>query len=304
MPNPVDVAIAPLASRQHGVFTRQQALALGATSSMVQRRLAAGRWAVDAHGVYGLLGGVHTWHRRLMVAHLDLGARSLVSHRSAAALHTFPGARPGPPELTVPRGGTRSNRWRVHESDVHGGDRARVQGLPVTTVVRTVVDVATLCDGPSVSRLVGDLLADKRVQLGPLTACALARRRRGRSGSGHLVDVLESLGPGYVPPASELEALLFAVLAAGGLPEPVRQHPLPSLTQAGRVDAAYPAVRLIIEADGRRWHTRVEDFERDRRRDIEAGLLGWTVLRFVWADLVERPAWVCDVVRHHLRRAA
>lgn len=65
-----------------------------------------------------------------------------------------------------------------------------------------------------------------------------------------------------------------------------------------------PWARLILEADGRRWHTRLEDFDRDRQRDIEASLLGWTVLRFVWADLIERPAWVCDVVRQHLLRAA
>jgi len=271
---------------------------------MIQRRLAAGRWTVEANGVYGLPGAVHTWHRRLMVAHLDLGARSLVSHRSAAVLHSFPGARQGPPELTVPRGGTRSRRWRVHESEIRDADRTRGQGLPVTTVVRTVLDLAAVVDKASTSLLVNDLLADGRVQLGPLTTRALAHRSRGRSGSGHLADVLESLGPGHVPPASELEALLFAVLEAGSLPPPVRQHPLPSLTQAGRVDAAYPWARLILEADGRRWHTRADDFERDRTRDIEAGLLGWIVLRFVWSDLIERPEWVCAVVRHHLHRVA
>lgn len=304
MPSPVDVAIALLASSQHGVFTRQQAIALGASRAMIQRRRATGRWTVEAAGVYGLPGAVHTWHRRLMVAHLDLGARSVVSHRSAAALLAFPGARQGPPELTVPRGGTRSRRWRVHESEVPDTDRTRAQGIPATTVVRTVVDLAAVFDQRALCRLVDGLLADGRVQLGPLTTRALARRSRGRPGSGHLADVLDALGPGHVPAASELEALLFAVLAAGGLPQPVRQHPLPSLTQLGRVDAAYPAARLILEVDGRRWHTKVDDFERDRKRDIEAGLLGWTVLRFVWADLIERPEWVCHVVRHHLRLAA
>lgn len=101
-----------------------------------------------------------------------------------------------------------------------------------------------------------------------------------------------------------MEALLFAVLRAGGLPDPVRQHPLPALTGRGRVDAAYPAAHLIVEADGRRWHTRVDDFARDRQRDIEAGLLGWRVVRLVWADLVDRPTWVQQVVAGYLQRAA
>lgn len=300
----LDAAVARLASRQHNVFTRTQAMGLGASSSLVDRRLTAGLWVAEANGVYGLPGAVHTWHRRLMVAHLDLGHASVVSHRAAAALLTLPAARRGAPELTVPRGSGRPARWRVHEIDVAPADRTRVEGIPVTTVVRTVLDLAPLLDRRSLQRLVEELLVQRRLQLDSFTARAAASRSRGRRGSGVLADLLGDLGPGYVPPASEMEARLFAVLAGGGLPCPVRQHPLPSLTGEGRVDAAYPAVRLLVEADGRRWHTRVADFERDRRRDIEAGLLGWRVVRFVWRDLLDEPSWVCQVVGTHLQRAA
>lgn len=296
--------MARLASRQHNVFTRAQALALGATPSMAQRRRASGAWIVEAHGVYGLPGAVQTWPRRLMIAHLDLGPHSVVSHRSAAAVNGFPKARPGPPELTVPPGMSRSPRWRVHDGTVPECDRKRLEGLPITNVTRTAIDLAAVIDEATLASVIDGLLAEGRLRLGPFAARALAHRRRGRRGSAALAAVLDSRGPGYVPPASELEALLFEVLRSGGLPDPVRQHALPSLHEPGRVDAAYPEVRLILEVDGRRWHTRAADFEADRRRDIDAGLLGWRVVRFVWHDLVRHPAWVCEVVATHLARAA
>ena len=299
----VDQAVAGLASRQHNLFTRPQVLALGASSSMVDRRTAAGVWVVEANGVYGHAGAVQTWQRRLMLAHLDLGPASVVSHRSAAALLGLPDARPGTPELTVPPGGGRSPRWRIHECDVPPRDRIMTQGIPVTTVTRTVLDLAVLYDRRRLQRLIEDLLLTNRLQLESFTARALGNRRPGRRGSAVLAGIVEDLGPGYVPPASELEALLFEVLRAGGLPPPVRQYPLPSISGHGRVDGSYPPARLLLEVDGRRWHARVADFERDRRRDIEAGLLGWKLVRFVWGDLVREPAWVCDVVGTHLQRA-
>lgn len=299
----VDRAVASLASRQHSLFSRAQALSVGSSSALVQRRRRAGAWIDEAPGVYGLPGAVHTWTRRVMVACLDLGPRSVASHRSAAVLHDFPHARPGPPEVTVPPRSGRSPRWRVHESVVGVADRVRVKGVPATSVTRTVLDQAGVLGPSDLASLVDSLLVDGRLRLSELTARALERRQPGRRGSAVLAEILEERGPGYVPPASELEALLLGALRTAGLPDPVRQHPLPSLGVRGRVDAAYPKSRLIIEADGRRWHTRVEDFERDRRRDIEAGMLGWRVVRFAWGDLVRSPAWVCEVVAAHLRAA-
>ena len=300
----VDRAVAALASRQHNLFTRAQVMDCGGSASLVKRRLAAGLWVGEAHGVYGQAGAVQTWERRLMLAHLDLGPASVVSHRAGAALLRLPDARRGPPELTVPDGASRGSRWRVHEGDVAAGDRVRVYGIPVTSVARTVIDMAALVDRRTLQRLIEELLVAGRLHLEPFTARALSNVRPGRRGSAMLAGILEDLGPGYVPPASELEALLFEVLAAGGLPPPVRQYPLPSISGHGRVDGSYPPARLLLEVDGRRWHTRAADFERDRRRDIEAGLLGWRLVRFVWGDLVREPAWVCHVVDSYLQQAA
>lgn len=113
-----------------------------------------------------------------------------------------------------------------------------------------------------------------------------------------LVAILDERGDGYVPPASELERALFAALTAEELPEPCRQFQLPGRGAIdGMVDAAYPDVRLIIEADGRRWHTRLADFRRDRQRDVEAARSGWQTLRFTYVDIVNDPTDLCQAIR-------
>ena len=120
-----------------------------------------------------------------------------------------------------------------------------------------------------------------------------------------LGQVLADRGPGYVPPESVLERRLLKVLADGGLPAPRRQHPLPwRLEATGRVDLAYPAARIIIEGDGRRWHTRMRDFDVDRARDNEALNHGWRPYRFTWVQITKSPGDVCHTLRRALAVAA
>jgi very-short-patch-repair endonuclease len=97
-----------------------------------------------------------------------------------------------------------------------------------------------------------------------------------------------------------LESGLLSALAGGGLPPPERQFPLPGRGALyGLVDAAYPDVRLILEADGRRWHTRIRDLRRDHLRDAETARAGWQTLRFLYEEITVYPhelaATVADV---------
>jgi very-short-patch-repair endonuclease len=90
---------------------------------------------------------------------------------------------------------------------------------------------------------------------------------------------------------------MLAALAAGGLPPPVRQMALPGAGAVeGLVDAAYAECRLILEADGRRWHTRVRDLSRDHARDAEAARAGWQTLRFLHETITRHPEEDCMVV--------
>ncbi|MEX2294019.1 MAG: hypothetical protein WD691_09560 [Acidimicrobiales bacterium] len=88
-----------------------------------------------------------------------------------------------------------------------------------------------------------------------------------------------------------------AVFTVPGVP-PIRwQAPFPG-RQAGRqrVDGLISAWSVVLEGDGRAWHTRVEDFERDRRRDSEAAAAGLQTLRFTWHQLVDEPDWTLRVL--------
>lgn len=104
-----------------------------------------------------------------------------------------------------------------------------------------------------------------------------------------------------MPPQSELERRLFDAITKAGLPEPIRQYPLPGNRPGAEfADAAYPAAKVLIEADGRRWHTRIGDLERDRVRDVEVSEAGWVVLRFTYEQITTAPEWVATRIANVL----
>ena len=115
--------------------------------------------------------------------------------------------------------------------------------------------------------------------------------------------VVERLDDGWTPPESELEALLAAVLGRiPGAPRIVRQATFPwRAAKDARVDFLLPDLQLIIEADGRRWHARYADFDRDRWRDNEAVAHGYRVLRFTWVHLHDLVDDVLDVTLRTIR---
>ncbi len=134
----------------------------------------------------------------------------------------------------------------------------------------------------------------------------LARFRRrcevalgGRTpGSETLRALLFDHGDGFVVAQSELERRLYRLLRAPAVPKVVSQAAFPwRPCSRERVDALIPSWRLIVEADGRRWHCRVQDFERDRRRDQVAVANGYRVLRFTWGQLTESPKDVLSLIR-------
>jgi very-short-patch-repair endonuclease len=103
--------------------------------------------------------------------------------------------------------------------------------------------------------------------------------------------VLDGRPPGTAATESELETRFVQLLRRAGLPEPVRQYEVyDGFALVGRIDFAYPDRRLAIELDGLGAHA--DRFQRDRTRQNGLVLMGWTVLRFTWADVVDRPEYV------------
>ncbi len=289
----VDTAIARLARTQHGAFNRRQAMAAGATLQMIARRLAAGAWLQLGPGVYALAGNDPTWHRQLKAAQLSIPG-AVVSGTAAAALHRLTGFRRGRPEITVPPTGSRRCALAVVRRSpfVEATTRDRIA---VTTLASTFVDLAARVSSKRLGRALDDLVVARRFEVAALAERYVAVAHHRPAGAATISELLERRTDGWVPTESELEDKLDEVLVEAGVPGIVRQFRPPWRTaERERVDVAVPTGRVIIEADGRRWHTRVEDFDRDHARNNLAVLMGWRPLRYGWFDLTRRRAEVVD----------
>jgi very-short-patch-repair endonuclease len=302
----VDHQLASLAVRQHAHLSDVQALDLGLTPRMRASRLRAGRLVRAAPGVLRMPGAPLTYQAVLMSAVLAAGTDAVVSHRSAAALWTFDGFRPGVVEVTVPRGHWHRPSGAVaHEStDLDRTSHRRVDGIPVTAPDRTILDIALRT---SDRRLVAAIDSARRRSLTSwdgLTATLLRHARRGRPGVARLRRVIA----GHVSQAevtdSIFESLVLSLLREHGLPDPVLHHRVlsPRGELIAEVDLAYPLRRIAIELDGL-VHLDRDVWERDRPRQNRLELLGWTVLRFSWRTLVERPEVIVAEVSAALRSA-
>lgn len=298
-----DVRATGLAASQCGVIGRPQAQACGLTPRMIDYRVSSGRWRRVHQGVYVVAGLPPSWLTAVWAAFLAAGDGAVISHETALLLHGLSDLLvPRQPVTVTARHGvhTRVEGAVVHQCrDLPGRQVVRHRsGLLVTTPARAIVDVAATVGARHLGVLVDEVLVGRIASLAQISCCLRDVARRGKPGIRSLAGVLDERGPGYVPPHSELERKLFAVLAEAGLPEPQRQVPLPGRGAIeGLVDAAYPDAQLVIEADGRRWHTRVRDLARDHERDAEAARVGWLTLRLLFEQIVGDPEGTCATVR-------
>jgi very-short-patch-repair endonuclease len=304
----IDEAVAALATSQAGAFSRRQALEVGATPKIVRARVRSGAWRADADGVYVVRGAPTTWHTRLFVAVLATSAGAVVSHGAAAVLHgmaTFSGR---PVVVTVPHAAARVERVSgVHQSRrLYPDHVTSIDGLPVTTAARTLVDLAATERRGRIEIALDRALSSRALTMD--TFCATiddlsGGRRRGLKAIKDLASA--RCGGSYIAPASVAESLLARALRLGGLPRPVLQFRHPGRGFEGRrVDAAYPNARILIEVDSRTWHGGWIDMERDRERDLAAAAVGYHTLRIAYRHLEERPDWVADQVREALAATA
>lgn len=258
-------------------------------------------------GVFALVGAPDTLDQRLWVALLDVGDRCLASHQSAARLRRL--------EAIVDIGAVVSSDRRqghsfdsatIHRpTDLIEADRTVLDGFPVTTIERTMVDLAAVVRRGRLTLALHGAIVSRATTPNRVGEVMLRVSKRGKPGMRQLAAVLDDLS-GKATTASELERRLDEVLARTGLRFD-HEYPLPAdPSMTGFVDRVHADSRLIIEADGRRWHGRLNDMAKDRARDRATAANGYQTVRFMWDDVVSDPD---DVVRTVLaivdhRRAA
>ena len=182
---------------------------------------------------------------------------------------------------------------------------ATIEYLPVTDLIRTVIDNAVHLKPHQVGRIVDRIVIDGRTTVSAIADRVATLARRGKPGMSTMHQVLSArIDEGFIG-ESDIEALALRLFAVWGLPRPILQMPLPWRSpRRGRVDFCYPHVRLIIEIDGRAWHTTLDAFEEDRMRDNHAQLAGWRVLRITRRMLIDRPDDVEEMIRRALSSSA
>jgi very-short-patch-repair endonuclease/predicted transcriptional regulator of viral defense system len=267
-----------LAKQQHGVIARAQLLDLGLHSQAITHRIASGRLHQVRRGVYAVGRPQLTQHGRWMAAVLSCGPRAVLSHGSAARLWEI-GSERGRIEVSVP---TRTPRRRdgilAHRRLALGANDVAIhQGIPVTTPVCTLVDLAPRVGRRQLERAIKE--ADARGVIDPETLRKALDDMRGRQGVGILRETLDRRT--FVLTDSELERRFLPIARGAGLPAPETQR----MVNGFRVDFYWPELGLIVETDGLRYHRTPAQQTADRIRDQAHAAAGLTPLRFTHAQV-------------------
>ena len=267
-----------MAERQHGVIARRQLTALGVGRGAVDYRVLRGRLRPIHHGVYGVGHGALSREARWMAAVLATGPGAVLSHQSAATLWGLRPTARARIDVTVPRVLRARPGIHPHRNVVAPDEVTSANGIPTTTVPRTLLDLAAVLPPQAVKRAVAEAevlrLAD------PLSLQDLVARHPRHRGLAEP----RSHDPGLT--RSELEVRFIAFLDDAVLPGPS----VNTRVESFEVDFAWHEQRLIAELDGYAFHATRIAFERDRARDRLLQARGWRVVRITWRQLHDHPA--------------
>jgi very-short-patch-repair endonuclease len=255
--------------------TRTQLLDAGLSARQIHGHVGKGRLIAVHRGVYRVGHAAPSVLATYMAAVLACGPGSLLAGRAAAHLYRLTKGSPPPPEVLSPTQrkvpGVRNTRCRRLDP----GDGTVFRRIPVTTVPRTIVDLAAVLPEHQLALAVHE--ASVRFDLTPHHVQAV-----GSVGAEKLRRVLH--GDVRVT-LSTLERRFLHLLREAGLPLPQTNRPA-----GGRlVDCRWPAHRLTVELDGYRYHRSRHAWEQDRRREREAYARGDSLRRYTYADVVEHP---------------
>ncbi|HET7446147.1 MAG TPA: type IV toxin-antitoxin system AbiEi family antitoxin domain-containing protein [Solirubrobacterales bacterium] len=295
-----DSALAALASRQHGVVSiRQLEGLLGYSQSAISRMAEMGQLHRLYTGVYAVGHTNLTLHGQCLAAVLACGPGALLSHYSAAWLwgltrHT----QPVPIHVTSPIPRRNRQPLRLHRArNLTAEDRALEKGIPVTSVPRTLLDLAALVKPDWLQRILERSEELELFELGPVES--VIARNKGHRGSSRLRRAIVN----YQPPAftrSDAEKLLLGLLADAGLPLPATAYNV-----AGHeLDFCWPDLGFAIELDLFETHGTRDAFERDRLRDEDLALAGVETRRITGRRLEREPARVIERISQMIERAA
>ena len=290
-----DLELTEYAAGHHGVFSLDDARSFGISTKTIRTRLSLGRYQRLYPGVYTVAGSIDSPRREMVAAVKSFPLPAAISHQTAAELWGLTERGLRQIEVVTTRWDrAHRTRLRVHESlDLRPVDIVELDGIPVTTAARTVVDL-----GASNKWIVESAL-EQGIRKGLLTLDEVDTfvgrvARRGRRGVGVIKPLLKARRQWDTATESVLEDEFRKLIAERGLPIPELQYEVRDELGVllSRADFAYPKHRTLIELDSEAHHMDRLTFRRDRRKQNRAVILGWTVLRYTWWDISEEPGRV------------
>ncbi len=287
-----------LAENQHGVVSSDQLRKVGYTPQAIYHRIRTGRLHPLHRGVY-VVGRPHvTDHGRWMAAVVACGAGAVLSHSSAAALWRIGTEERDLVELSLP---SLSRRCRPglqirQRPSLEDRDMTAEYGIPVTTPVQTLIDMALRLDRPGIERMVNE--ADKYNVAHPPGLRRALDARAGEPGAATLRFVLDRRT--FRLTKEELERRFLPLARKAGLPVPLTGQ----WVNEFEVDFYWPDLRLVVETDGLRYHRTPAEQARDRLRDQTHTAAGLIPLRFTHEQVRYEPEHVLAVLAQTASRLA
>jgi hypothetical protein len=285
--------MARVAGRQHGVISRDQLLELGLGEDGIDYRLRTGRLLRIHCSVYALGHQNRSRETVWMAAVLRGGQAAVLSHRPAGAAWAI-GSSAGRVEVTVPRQLRPHRHILFHHSVLPADERTTHNGIPITTVPRTILDLATALDVRGIEKAINE--AEIKRLWDELSLHDLLHRYPRRRGTRNLRAALHKRGEGATATKSDLEELFVAFADRVGLPRPETN----GYVEGIEVDCVWRPQRVIIEVDSWEIHRTRAAFERDREKSRILQAAGWRCVPVTYLQLMHGSGEVARDVRRLL----
>lgn len=277
------MALARLADQQHGVVGRRQLMGLGIEEGTMRRWLRAGRLHPLHREAFAVGHTRVNQHGRWLAAVLACGEGALLSHRSAAALWGLARQRGSAVDVTGRSGRQfRPGRdgLRLHRGRLYEDDRSERAGIPVTSLARTLFDLAEVVTSRQLERAWEE--ADRLDLLQLRAVERVCEQGYGRHALRPIRRLLaEARAPSYTRSPLENSFAEFFREHLDDLPAPLTNVSILD----HEVDAYWPSQRLVVEMDSWEFHSHRAAFEHDRARDAAMQAAGYRVIRLTHRQL-------------------
>ena len=263
-------AITEAAESQAGLVSSAQLRLSGASTKQIDELIRDG-WLIRVRkGVVAVAGSPVDARRPIRAAALAIPG-TVITHRSAAWLHGLLTRRPSLVDLTLPNRRVQAFGVLGHQADVPDDHVTDCDGIPLTSVSWTLVDLMASLPPDWVERLVHDAVMRRLCEYDDVRAVAADRPddECGAAMTGVLADL-----DGTTP----IEGRWTRILRAAGLPEPVRQHQVVLDGQVYVLDFAWPNHKACLEVNGFAFHRTREAFDRDHDKVVALQAAGWNVV--------------------------